>query len=125
MSDQEANGIVAGVAVVLRKATLPVIQAKVRTPSSDLYCAGPKKPGLIFSQLLHENELMLQCYCIVFEESVGVPSALITLSLDLEEYFGRRAGWTAIGAYAAHARNGASAPGMSISKRASSSRMNT
>lgn len=46
---------------------------------------------------------------------MGVPSPLITLPVDLEEYSGSRVGRTAVGAYAAHTR--ASTPGMSISKR--------
>lgn len=46
---------------------------------------------------------------------MGVPSTLITLSMELEEHSGSRVGWTAIGAYAVH--NRASTPGMSISKR--------
>lgn len=31
-------------------------------------------------------------------KSVGVPSTLITLSMVLEEYSGRRVGWTTVGA---------------------------
>lgn len=52
--------------------------------------------------------------------SVGVPSTLITLSVELEEKSGRRVGWLdsdrGIGSKT-HAHNTASTPGMSISKR--------
>lgn len=51
---------------------------------------------------------------------MGVPSTLITLSMELEELSGRRVGRTAIGAYAADTNNRASTPGMSISKRIAS-----
>lgn len=60
---------------------------------------------------------MLGCSHTVFEESVGVPSKLITLSMELEEYSGTRVGWTTVGAYAVNIHNRASTPGMSISKR--------
>ena len=85
----QGAAIVAGGAVILWTATSPLIPESMITPSS---------------------ELMLECHGIVFEESVGVPSALISLSMELEEYSGRRVDWTAIGAYAAHTRNGASTP---------------
>lgn len=67
--------------------------------------------------MIHEKEPNLDCLHTVFEGSVGVPSTLITLSMELKEHSGRRVGWTAIGPYAVHTHYRASTSGMSISKR--------